>query len=111
MYQLQEEQIEQVIDLGVQRRGDVTESYLVGLGAQLGYALNQLMVGAAGTMKVRGTRSEIDSFTKALGSEKRYLDAYIANGLDDPRTLRNKQRLSKAALDFEKTTGLKWPFK
>ena len=83
MYQLQEEQIEQVIDLGVQRRGDVNESYLVGLGAQLGYALNQLMVGAAGTMKVRGTRSEIDSFTKALGSEKRYLDAYIANGLDD----------------------------
>ena len=39
MYQLQEEQIEQVIDLGVQRRGDVNESYLVGLGAQLGHTL------------------------------------------------------------------------
>ena len=32
-------------------------------------------------------------------------------GLDDPRTYKSKTKLDKAIKDFEKTTGLVWPFK
>ena len=63
------------------------------------------------TIKVRGRKSEIDSFVGAIGGEKRYMDAYLRYGLDDPRTLSSRHRLESAVQGFEKETGLKWPIK
>ena len=60
---------------------------------------------------VKGTRSEIDSFMKALRSERNYMHAYKRHGLGDKRTYNSKYKLDKAVQGFEKTTKLKWPFK
>lgn len=62
-------------------------------------------------MTVKGSKREVDSFLSALVSEKKYMSAYLAHGLNDPRTLSNKARLSNSVKKFERETGIKWPFK
>ena len=62
-------------------------------------------------LQVRGTSSQIDSFMKTLGSEKRYMDSYMKHGLNDPKTMDSKYTLGRAVERFEKETGLRWPFK
>ena len=58
-----------------------------------------------------GTTSQIDSFTKALAGEKKYMDSYMKNGLTDQRTLNSRHKLGASVKRFENETGLKWPFK
>jgi|2_EtaG_2_1085320.scaffolds.fasta_scaffold35138_2 hypothetical protein len=58
-----------------------------------------------------GSRNQIDSFMKALSGEKKYMDSYIKNGLNDQRTLRSRHKLQAAVTRFETETGLRWPFK
>tara|TARA_A100001515_G_scaffold136405_1_gene128138 strand:- start:87 stop:416 length:330 start_codon:yes stop_codon:yes gene_type:complete len=62
-------------------------------------------------MRLLGTTSQIDSFMKTLGREKRYMDSYVKNGLNDPKTLSSKAKLSRSVKTFERETGLRWPFK
>ena len=62
-------------------------------------------------LKVRGNQNQVDSFTKSLAGQKRYMDSYIKYGLNDPRTVSNKSLLQAAVAKFERATGLKWPFK
>lgn len=62
-------------------------------------------------LQIMGSTSQVDSFMRALRSEKRYMDSYIKNGLNDPKTMKSKFSLSKAVQKFEKETGLRWPFK
>ena len=102
-----------VLDLGIARRGEVDESYLVSLGGQIAYVLRRMFNPGqlGGMLTLKGNNSEIEAFMKALGAEKKYLDSFIKHGLDNPRTLRNRSWLNRASGNFEKTTGLKWPFK
>ena len=62
-------------------------------------------------LRLMGSTSQVESFMKTLRSEKRYMDSYIKNGLDDPKTMKSKYSLSRAVEKFEKETGLRWPFK
>ena len=62
-------------------------------------------------LNIRGTTSQIDAFTNALHSEKRYMDSYLKNGLNDPKTMNSKYSLNRAVKKFELETGLRWPFK
>lgn len=62
-------------------------------------------------LNIRGTRDQIDSFMTSLKREKRYMDSYMQNGLNDPRTLSSKHELMRSVERFEKETGLRWPFK
>jgi|TARA_R110002020_G_scaffold349755_1_gene563255 putative hemolysin len=62
-------------------------------------------------MTVKGSKREVDSFMAALVSEKKYMSAYLAHGLNDPRTMRDKAKLSNSVKKFERETGIKWPFK
>ena len=62
-------------------------------------------------LTVKGTKREVDSFMAALVSEKKYMSAYLAHGLNDPRTMSNKAKLSNSVKKFERETGIKWPFK
>jgi hypothetical protein len=62
-------------------------------------------------MRLLGTTSQIDAFMKALSREKNYMDAYLSNGLNDPKTLSSKSKLARSVKNFEKATGLRWPFK
>ncbi len=88
----------------------------------LGYS-NVDIYGSGGMMKgskasaggpnvsVKGSPSQISAFFTALNREKRYMDSYIKNGLDDPSTMVSKYELDKSVRNFEYETGLKWPFK
>ena len=108
---MQDELSTEVLDLGVIRRGELTESYLTAMGTMLQIALERLFAGVGGSMKVRGSHAEVESLKRTLAGEKRYMDSFMKHGLDDPRTYRNKSQLNHAVKEFERTTGLKWPFK
>jgi hypothetical protein len=59
--------------------------------------------------KLRGTPSQISSFTAAVRGERKYMDAVRRNGLHDPATFSSKARLDRAVRNFERETGMKWP--
>ena len=99
------------VDLGLARRGELEEGPLRLFGNVVKVLLNRMFGGTSVPVRVRGTRREIDSFTQTLGREKRYMDSYISNGLNDPRTLNNRHNLERAVRAFERQTGLKWPLK
>jgi len=99
-----------VIDLGVHRRNELNESWLVMFGGAIKMLLGHMFGEPSAPVKIRGTRREVDSFAKALGGEKKYIDAAIKYGLNDPRTYKNKYKLEKAIANFERTTGIKWAF-
>tara|TARA_R110002020_G_scaffold82635_2_gene205002 strand:+ start:3184 stop:3525 length:342 start_codon:yes stop_codon:yes gene_type:complete len=109
---IQEEELTPVvIDLGANRRGELTEQTLFQMGAQIKWMLGQMFAGSPINAMFRGTKSEIDSFGRALYREKKYMDSYLRYGLNDARTFRDKSRLANAVKGFQKSTGLTWPFK
>ena len=55
-------------------------------------------------VKIKGNAREVNSFTRALKGERRYMDAVKKYGLDNPNTYRTKTKLDKAIQGFEKTT-------
>lgn len=62
-------------------------------------------------MTITGSQQQMQSFTAALASEKRYFDSYVRYGLNDARTYKDKSKLQSAISQFERDTGIKWPFK
>ena len=60
---------------------------------------------------VKGTPSQISSFENALVANKRYIDSYISNGLNNPATYRSRLTLDSAVRNFERQTNIKWPFR
>ena len=90
------------------------ESFLAMFGTGIKMIMRRMFGGndfGGVPVKVTGTKSEINSFSKAIGSEKRYMKTAAKYGLNDPRTYRDKYKLRKATSDFQKKTGIKWPFK
>jgi len=59
--------------------------------------------------KISGSKGDIGSFMKTIGSQSKYIKAASALGLDDPRTFMNKSRFQTALRNFERQTGIKWP--
>ena len=108
---MQDDLSTEVLDLGAARRGELTESYLTSMGTMLQIALQRMFAGAGGSMKVTGSRKEVESLKRTLSGEKRYMDSFMKHGLDDPRTFKSKSQLMRAVKEFERATGLKWPFK
>tara|TARA_R100000664_G_C2739673_1_gene128353 strand:+ start:705 stop:1046 length:342 start_codon:yes stop_codon:yes gene_type:complete len=106
-----EELMPVVIDLGLKRRNELTEQTLMQLGADIKYMIGRMFQGAPINAMFKGTRSELAAFGKAMFREKKYMDSYLRYGLDDPRTYRDSFRLKTAVKNFEKATGLRWPFK
>lgn len=112
-----------IIDLGGHRRGDfdklgesenpesIKEGYYGALGEKIKLMLHAMFGGVFIPASVRGTKNEIATFANALSAEKKYIESYMYNGLDDPRTYKVKSILDGAVARFERATGLKWPFK
>jgi len=100
-----------LIDLGSSRRGDLDESFLRMFGSGIQAILSRMFGGPSVPVSVRGTRSQIDSFSKVLSREKKYLESWQELGLDNPATYKNKFKLDSAIRQFERKTGLKYPFK
>ncbi|MAF26058.1 hypothetical protein CL634_10875 [bacterium] len=100
-----------IIDLGIAKRGQLDESTLRMFGGWIKLLLRSMFGEDVVPIKVRGTRPEIRTFAGALSGEKNYIQAFQKYGLGDKRTYTNKYKLDRAVEKFEKTTGLKWPFK
>lgn len=100
-----------VIDLSSHRRGELNESFVGMMGSWITHILGVMFRGNSMSLKVRGTPSEIESFSRTLNREKRYLESFSKYGLDNPRTYKSKASLEKAISEFERNTGIKWPFK
>ena len=81
------------------------------MGSAVKLIMRQMFGGSAIPVSVRGSRSDVKSFAKTVGREKRYMSAYKKFGLNDPRTYKSKFKLNKSVRDFERKTKLKWPFK
>jgi hypothetical protein len=59
--------------------------------------------------QVKGTSTQINSFLDTLVKEKSYMSSAIDNGLNDPRTYRQKAILDVAVKNFQRETGQVWP--
>lgn len=73
--------------------------------------LGMMFGGSSVPVNIRGSSSQVKSFTKALGGEKKYIQTAAKYGLDNPRTYKSKYTLQSAIKKFERATGLKWPVK
>jgi hypothetical protein len=86
------------------------ESFLVMFGGWVKWLLEKMFGGASIPGNIKGSKSEVESFARAMGSEKRYIETAKRYGLDHPTTYKSKAKLSSATKGFEKETGIKWPF-
>jgi hypothetical protein len=88
------------------------ESWLLSFGTVVKLILQQMFGQEVyiPNISISGDQSQIDSFVRALAGEKRYFDSYVSHGLNDPRTYRSKYELESAVNQFERDTGIKWPF-
>lgn len=101
------------IHINLDRKGKLNESFLLMFGTAI-KMIFQRMFGQdvyLPDMKITGSPQQMQSFTSALAGEKRYFDSYVRYGLNDPRTYNDKYKLENAVRDFERDTGIKWPFK
>ena len=110
--ELNEDKLEEiVIDFGQLRDPELRESFLRAFGFMVKGLLKRMFTGhGMPSTKVRGTPAELRSFARAMGSERDYLATLRDYGLDNPRSIRSKSVLRARVKDFERNTGLKWPF-
>tara|TARA_R110002074_G_scaffold372503_1_gene547961 strand:+ start:228 stop:572 length:345 start_codon:yes stop_codon:yes gene_type:complete len=99
-----------VIDFSDVRGDRLTESWLSMFGGWVEHILKAMFGGNQIPVTVRGTRQEIDSFSRVLSKEKRYIEAFKEYGLDNPNTYKSKYALDRAVSQFERKTGIPWPF-
>ena len=99
------------IDLSAGKKGLVNEIWLQLFGGAIQAIISKMFGGGAIPVKVKGAKEEISSFAKTIGREKRYMKAVSKYGLNDPRVYKDKFKLRKAIANFERTTGIKYPFK
>jgi len=100
-----------VIDFKKAREGELNESFLTMFGGWIETIMKAMFGGSRLPLSVRGSKSEVESFARAIGGEKNYIKSAKRYGLDHPTTYKNKSKLDVAIKGFEKETGIKWPFK
>jgi hypothetical protein len=99
------------INLNALEEGRVDESFLRMFGGAIQKIMGTMFGGASIPVKVRGNQNQVRDFARVLGREKKYLDNYRKFGLDNPQTYKSKFSLDSAVKKFQRSTGLKWPFK
>lgn len=102
--------VEIVIDFNELRKNRLDESFLTMFGSWIKHLLGAMFGDFNIPGTVRGSKRDIESFARAIGSEKRYIDTARRYGLDHPTTYKYKSRLDTATKGFEKETGITWPF-
>jgi hypothetical protein len=100
-----------VIDLGMARSKQLDESWMYMLGGWIETLLGGLFGLNNIPATIKGTKQEIESFAKTMQGEKKYIESWHQYGLDDARTHGSKVKLDSAIKNFEKVTGIKYPFK
>jgi len=112
---LNEEEIVSIeINLEELKKNKLNESFLGMFGTAIKMILDRMFSPKSALLDkytITGKRDDISSFARTLGREKRYLQSAQKHGLDNERTFKDKRKLEKAIANFQKDTGLKWPFK
>jgi hypothetical protein len=112
MRKLNEDKLaEIVIDFNEIRSNQLDESWLAMFGGWVEYLMKRIFSGSSIPVQIQGTSGEVKSFANALGREKNYINVAKRYGLDHPSTYRSKAKLDNATKNFERETGIKWPFK
>ena len=99
------------IDFNELRKQELNESFLAMFGGWVEHILGAMFGGRSIPVSVSGSQRDVESFARALGGERSYMEAVKRYGLDHPTTYRNMAKLENSIKGFEKETGLKWPFK
>ena len=104
------------IDLEELRRNQLDESFITMFGSAIKLLVGFLTRQPGGHLSrnsynVSGRRGDVEAFARTIGNEKSYMEAIKKNGLDHPDSFKTKSALDNAIKSFERTTGLKWPFK
>tara|TARA_R110002020_G_scaffold16719_4_gene58989 strand:+ start:2323 stop:2643 length:321 start_codon:yes stop_codon:yes gene_type:complete len=89
----------------------LNESWLGMFGYWTKVILSRMFGGSAIGVSVKGTPAQVNSFASALSKEKKYLESFMKHGLNNPQTYKSKAKLDVATKNFERNTGIKWPFK
>ena len=98
-----------VIDLT--QKTELDESWLRMFGENIKGILKAIFGNVSIPLQVRGSSTDVRAFVNALGGEKKYISTLKRYGLDNPRTYKSRANLNRATSDFERQTGIKWPFK
>jgi hypothetical protein len=111
MDKLEEDKLEEfVLDFSKTRNGQLDESFLRMFGNLTKSLLKYIFgSGSKPNVKISGTKTEIDAYMKALSAETKYVNVARQYGLDDPRTYKNKAKLTSQAAAFKRKTGMNWP--
>jgi hypothetical protein len=99
------------INLNAKAEGTLDEGILAMFGGAIEMLMRGMFGGKIMPLNVTGTKKQIASFQKALGHEAKYLKAMKKYGLDKPGANKSKAQLDRAIKNFEKDTGIVWPFK
>ena len=99
------------IDLDIMNKGELNESWLSMFGGAVSSIMSRMFGGAQIPVKVRGNKQQVADFAKTIGREKKYVRTAAKYGLDNPKTYKDKFNLRQSVKKFERSTGLKWPFK
>ena len=112
MQKINEEKLSTIeIDLNAAKSGTINEGgFLRMFGWAVETILGKMFSGGKIPVSITGNPAQVNSFSKTLTDEKKYLEAWKSYGLDDPRTYRNRARLQDSIHKFERLTGLDWPF-
>jgi len=120
-----EEMLPVKINLNIKKENKLDESFLSTFGSLAKWILGYIFGDAAVPVKVKeglesddnaprvkisGTPEQVNAFVEALGSEKEYMLTYMKHGLSDPKTLSSRHSLNRDIEEFEKQTGIRWPF-
>ena len=107
---IQEDKLSTIV-IDLTQKQSIDESWLRMFGENIKALLKAMFGGTSIPVQVKGNSSDVRAFTRALGGEKNYITTLRKYGLDNPRTYRSKSELTKATSEFERNTGIKWPFK
>ena len=112
-YNLNEDKIAEIeINFEELKKDQIEESFLVMFGTAIKMLLRRMFgEDLYFPVSIKGSQSEIESFARTMASEKRFIEAYKEYGLNNPITHRNKAQLDVAVNQFERKTGIRWPFK
>ncbi|HAW82028.1 MAG TPA: hypothetical protein DCX27_21410, partial [Balneola sp.] len=88
------------IDLEEMKKNEdmLNESFLQMYGTVIELILKQ-MFGVpffGSSSRIKGKPADVKAFARAVGNEKRYIEAAKKYGLDNPRTYKQKSKLNKA---------------
>ena len=104
-----------IINLNASREEKLNESFLTMFGSAVESLLAQ-MIGGSGPVNpssavIRGTPSQVAAFGDTLSKEKKYMQVFQKHGLNNPQSFRSRHELERSVANFERETGIKWPFK